>query len=32
VRGTSPEEFGKATREQFALYRNVIQSNHIKAD
>lgn len=32
VRGTSPEEFGKATREQYMLYRNVIQTNNIKAD
>lgn len=32
VRGTSAEEFGKATRAQYTLYRNVIQANHIKAD
>ncbi|MGJ7510439.1 Bug family tripartite tricarboxylate transporter substrate binding protein [Variovorax sp. GT1P44] len=32
VRGTSPEEFGRAIGEQYALYRKVIQSNNIKAD
>ncbi|MDM0106737.1 tripartite tricarboxylate transporter substrate binding protein [Variovorax sp. J22R24] len=32
VRGTSPEEFGRAIGEQYALYRKVIQANNIKAD
>ena len=32
VRGTSPEEFGRAIGEQNALYRKVIQANNIKAD
>lgn len=32
VRGTSPEDFGRAIGEQYALYRKVIQANNIKAD
>ena len=32
VRGTSPEDFGRAIGEQHALYRKVIQANNIKAD
>jgi tripartite-type tricarboxylate transporter receptor subunit TctC len=32
VRGTTPAEFGAALKDQYALYRKVIQSNNIKAD
>ncbi|WP_295851493.1 tripartite tricarboxylate transporter substrate binding protein [uncultured Xylophilus sp.] len=32
LRGTSPEEFGRALRDQYALYGRVIQNNAIKAD
>jgi tripartite-type tricarboxylate transporter receptor subunit TctC len=32
IRGTTPAEFGAALRSQFALYRQVIQTNHIKVD
>ena len=32
IRGTTPAEFGSALKDQFALYRKVIQTNNIKAD
>jgi tripartite-type tricarboxylate transporter receptor subunit TctC len=32
IRGTTPDELGLATREQFNMYRKLIQDNHIKAD
>lgn len=32
IRGTKPDEFAAALKNQFALYRKVIQENHIKAD
>ena len=32
LRGSSPEEFASALRDQYALYRKVIESNGIKAD
>lgn len=32
IRGTTPAEFGTALKDQFALYRQVIQANNIKVD
>ena len=32
LRGTSAQEFGVATKSQYALYRKLIQDNNIKAD
>jgi tripartite-type tricarboxylate transporter receptor subunit TctC len=32
IRGTSPAEFASALKDQYALYRQVIQTNRIKAD
>jgi tripartite-type tricarboxylate transporter receptor subunit TctC len=32
IRGTSPEAFGQATQDQYALYGKLIQDNNIKAD
>ena len=32
VRGDTPEKFGAALKDQFALYRNVIQTNNIRGD
>jgi tripartite-type tricarboxylate transporter receptor subunit TctC len=32
IRGTSPQEFGTALHQQFALYKKVIQDNNIKSD
>jgi len=32
IRGTAPADFGVALRNQFALYRQVIQANNIKVD
>ncbi|MCZ2495169.1 tripartite tricarboxylate transporter substrate binding protein [Xylophilus sp. Kf1] len=32
IRGSTPVEFGSALKDQFALYRQVIQANNIKVD
>jgi tripartite-type tricarboxylate transporter receptor subunit TctC len=32
IRGSTPAEFGAALKDQYALYRKVIQSNNIKSD
>ncbi|MDM0029965.1 Bug family tripartite tricarboxylate transporter substrate binding protein [Variovorax saccharolyticus] len=32
IRGSTPSEFGSALKDQYALYRKVIQDNNIKAD
>ena len=32
IRGSTPAEFGSALKDQYALYRKVIQANNIKAD